>query len=295
MRLLEDLLPLIAIVGFSLFVVLALYFYGLWSARRGDTCARSKAREWPAHAPPLREVAQSIIAKSALPACLLQPRRELPIISPVTTILGDVRCGLPGEAWPTYGGAPMVGLCQLNLKESLFVPKILADLAFITVFMARGKESDWPIDYPFEGDKDREKWVVRAYGSLEGLVPYVKAPSPVFHPCAVEQSALQDPAPNHSGVVLRATLEQLGLDGAYVERIEEEIYDIEEEQGEIRWGSKIGGWPAPIQSDIERPLAFQLGSEGATGIHWIDAGCAYFWRSKLDDGNDRWSLEIEFY
>lgn len=255
---------------------------------------KSNEKEWPSQLPPLREVAQCIIEETALPACLLQPKRELPIRSPLTTILGDVRCGLPGETWPMYGGSPMVGLGQINLKESLFVPEILADLAFITVFMARGKEADWPIDFPIDGDKNREKWVVRAYRSLEGLVSYAEAPPPVFHPCAVVPEVFQDPAPNHFAAA-RATVEKLGLDGAYAEWIEEEICDIEEERGQIRWGTKIGGWPAPIQDDIERPLAFQLGSEGATGIHWIDAGCAYFWRSKSEVGKDSWSMEIEFY
>ena len=90
---------------------------------------------------------------------------------------------------------------------------------------------------------------------------------------------------------LHQVRDQYNLSEDWANLVQEEIFEIEED-GDIRWGTKLGGWPAPIQNPIEEPLTLQLGCENDVGLQWVDSGCVYLWRKPQDNS---WDLEIEFY
>jgi len=91
-----------------------------------------------------------------------RPKEDEPA-DPLGSWFGSIQVGLPGEEWPEYEGVPMLPLCQFRCEEISALPTTLKPLALICVFTAFvGEEALSP-----EG----ERWVVRTYESLEGLVP----------------------------------------------------------------------------------------------------------------------------
>lgn len=254
---------------------------------------RPGAPNRPPDLPPVDVIVQQLREKYDLPASLMLAAPSYRPEDPKASWLGRVVVGRPDEAWPSYQGQPMVGICQINLTEAPHVPDALKDLRLITVFMAAG-DKEWPIDFPLEEDSPGTRWVLRAYDALDELIPYPDAPAPprTIKPCAVRYKLISDHHPNSYEFE-----EVVEWRRQYPEKIVERIteaYDNQPGEAEEAYGSKVGGWPAPIQDPITRPIAFQLGCEEKVGLQWIDGGCVYFWRNRSDQENE-WNLELQFY
>lgn len=74
---------------------------------------------------------------------------------------GKVNLALSGEGWPQTDGKPMHALCQVNLTQLPFIPELLKDLEFITVFVG-------PADLP-NNSENGYNWCLRAYKKLSEL------------------------------------------------------------------------------------------------------------------------------
>jgi hypothetical protein len=106
----------------------------------------------------------------ARPACVAQVGGFRPPQDPLASWLGRVQVALPGEGWPTTNGAPVLALAQFNLHElPCRPPQALADTALLTLFLGPWQ---FPVDEP-----NRSNWALRAYPSLDGLVP-LEEPAP---------------------------------------------------------------------------------------------------------------------
>lgn len=199
---------------------------------------------------------------------------------------GGVPMGTPGEAWPTCERTdPRTGaisqenlffLGQMNLKDAPFVPEILRDLALISFF----------VDPAFaEGDK----CCVRAYKTLEELVPLVPPPNMAIHKaCAMVFEKAQD-TPCHSDPILQEDLS---------EEDEDKLADAH------LWHAKIGGFASPIQSypfefhphhSAQPAFCLQFLEIKCLQIDWIHSGAFYVARGRTRDHTNTWFCDIQFY
>jgi Domain of unknown function (DUF1963) len=228
----------------------------------------------------------------ARPVCVAQVGGFRPPQDPLASWLGRVRVALPGEGWPTTNGAPMLALAQINLRElPCPSPPALADLALLTLFLG-----PWqlPVDEP-----NGVNWTLRAYPSLDGLVPLVE-PTP---------ARAGDPKlRNGQDLTLRPfpIRWQERQDLPCRDNIPSELLDAWDVWSQDRGpteltsdGTKIGGWPYCVQSDVRwwtgrRPVedcqyVLQLGSEHKAGLSWRYEGLGYLARQPGRDA-DGWHL-----
>lgn len=248
---------------------------------------------WPADLPPLEEFARTAYQDSALTATLFIPDLSYNPSSPLASWIGNVIVGLPGEKWPEANGLPMIGVCQLNLSEAPYVPDSLKEFSLITFFVSRD-----PKDQEYEPPFEPGKWELRAYTPDQTLVPYDNPPPPYkrWKPLPMRPREMQNYFSNLGYMVYT---KHPGLSHHWTNKIDEYVEDVlrpemEEKQSlpsEPEYGTKLGGWPAPIQDDIDIPLAFQIGSEKDANMNWVDAGCIYVWRT--EDG--QWEVDCQFY
>src|ERR1700736_1147586 len=105
----------------------------------------------------------SLRKRLAKPASLIEVGGTRPPADPTVSWFGAVHLGAPGEEWPRWQGLPMAPIAQLNLREAPFVPAALNDIALLTVFAANVALSG--------GEPNGDGWRVRAYRTLDGLVP----------------------------------------------------------------------------------------------------------------------------
>jgi hypothetical protein len=215
------------------------------------------------------------LASFARPASRLVVGGFRPPADPRASWFGRVRLARPGEAWPEGPDGPMIPLCQLNLAEAPFRPPALEDVALVTIFMAGLEE--WP-----DGAPNGEGWRLRAYPSLEGLVE-VAAPAGLEgpKPFPVRYERIVD-YPCHDDLPAGA-----------------DFTDEDHDRHPNQSGSKLGGWPSLIQSEIfwapgnEHPASpayvFQIDSEEKAGWAWGDAGAGYFGRG-TGAHRDVWTL-----
>jgi len=185
-----------------------------------------------------------------------------PTKSPLASHFGLQPLALTDEDWPLYNGSPMLFVCQLNLTTAPSVPSLLADLQLITFFVE-----------PETCDMSRqngEGWCLRAYGSLDGLVPLDPPPdTPSFargFECRWEQAA--DSGSDPAG------------------------------------GTKIGGYLSEIQSEpwweleahpADPQFCLQIDSEEKVGLMWGDSGTVYLARGAAPGCQDRWFLDWQCY
>jgi uncharacterized protein YwqG len=202
---------------------------------------------------------------------------------PSASWFGRVRLALPGEVWPAHNEKPMLPLCQINCVELPHVPHALSDIALITVFITR---DDLPIDAP-NGDR----WELRAYKSLEGLVEVAGPESDgLIKPFPVRWEPCEADYPCQDDVPVELPAE-----------VDEKYYDLFENQRR----SKVGGWPSLIQSEIywapwnKHPASpeyvFQIDSEEKAGWMWGDTGTGYFGRGVTGAAKDEWALAWQCY
>ena len=104
-----------------------------------------------------------------------------PTGNPFASHFGLTPLGLPNQEWPTFFGAQGLSsgsrnqesknlffICQLNLSEVPYVPEILSDVKLLNVFV-----------HP--EFVDGEYFCIRAYKSLENLVPMNVPEDATFH------------------------------------------------------------------------------------------------------------------
>jgi len=206
-----------------------------------------------------------------------------PPSDPFASWIGKVNVALPGEDWPTSAGRPMMPLCQFNMAEVPFRPENLSDVAFLTVFI---DQNELPMDAP-----NGEGWLLRAYSSVAGLVPI--AP-PVnrgsIKPFPVRWELIEQDYPCWDDVSSMAMRPES----------HEEYYDHFHTQD----GTKLGGWPRLIQSEIfwaplnQHPAnpeyVFQIDCEEKAQWSWGDGGVGHFGRG-TGEARDVWTLEWQCY
>jgi Domain of unknown function (DUF1963) len=217
----------------------------------------------------------------ARPACVAQVGGFRPPQDPLASWFGRVRVALPGESWPTTDGAPMLALAQFNLRElPCRPPPALADVALLTLFLGPWQ---FPVDEP-----NGVNWALRAYSYLDDLVP------------------LAEPTPARAGdpklrkgqdLTLRPfpIRWQQRLDLPCRDDLPAELADAWD-----RWvkdrsateltgdGTKIGGWPYCIQSQVQWrtggglvgdcQYVLQVGSQHKAGLSWGSQGLGYLAR-----------------
>lgn len=268
---------------------------GLWDYIFGKRTAQPEggAFVWPAGLEPEEALVGRLAEQSMLPCAVCLPDAAVPQ-EDSGTLLGAVRVGRPGEAWPLWKGEPMAGICQLDLTAAPFVPPELEGFAFLALFFpvdARGE-----VMPPFTAGEPDE-FLIRLYRVGEPLVRYTapRADYDTFRPMAVRYQTCKEMHTNPEALWnLREShgLPQDVLDrlrARYQERFRATCGDS------LPWRTKLGGWPAPIQSDTERPITFQVGDdirEGEVGFSFGDGGCFSFW---YDREHDRWEALFECY
>ncbi len=206
-----------------------------------------------------------------------------PPADPFTSWFGKVNTALPGEDWPTGAGRPMMPLCQFNLAEVPFRPENLSDIAFLTMFI---DQEELPTD-----KANGDGWMLRAYPSLEGLVPIVPpADIGYLKPFPIRWELIEEDYPSWDDA---ATLD-------LPPEADENYHDLFETQQ----GTKVGGWPFTVQSKIfwapwnQHPAnpeyVLQIDSESKAAWSWGDAGFGYIGRG-TGAARDVWTLEWQCY
>ena len=184
---------------------------------------------------PLMEV-DEIRRKLARKASLMVVGGFRPPADPFASWFGRVRVALPDEAWPAHSEKPMLPLCQINCMELPYRPAAIADIAFISVFISQG---ELPYDTP-----NGEGWMLRNYPTLDHLVE-TREPDPggLIKPFPVRWNLCEEDYPCWEDVEI-----ELPPD------MEENYNDLCENQE----GSKVGGWPSLIQSEIFGHLGISI-------------------------------------
>jgi len=204
---------------------------------------------------------------------------------------GKVMLCLPGEEWPTCNGKPLNALCQINLTQLPYVPELLSDLEFITVFIS-------PENYPSD-DPNGVNWCLRSYKKIGDLIPLKQIET---------NSSIK--AFQMKGILIDE--DYPGWDDFSNIQFKDSELELPEEIEENYWdhfnnisGFKIGGWPTLIQSEIywapynQHPAnpeyVFQIDSTEKGNWIWGDNGVGYFGRGIKEGHKDEWALEWQCY
>lgn len=197
--------------------------------------------------------------------------------SPYTSWFGRVTLSQPGEDWPTWRGRPMAPLIQILVDELPFKPSGLADISIIQVYID-------PEDYGLDAENG-EGWLIKTFRSLSDLSP-------------VHQAPIQSSIKAFPGSWVRIdqdfpSYEDLPPD--FPDELDESYF----ENFEHNDGTKVGGWPTNIQSEIfwgplnrhpiEPEYLFQIDSEPKAGWAWGDGGVGYFGRG-TGRHRDKWAM-----
>ena len=196
------------------------------------------------------------------------------------------------EAWPSFEGRLMAGLAQLNVAESPITPPELAGLAFIAVWIAADDEGYLVVP---DGRKNGDGWAVRSYDTLDGLVEIQGRVLPGIRPRQLDWEVADD-YPGWEDLVDAVEFDR--LEGLLAGR------NSAEAVGATRSGTKLGGWPTLIQSEIfwapnnQHPATptycFQIGTEESVGLNLWDAGVLHIGLGQ-DNGHPVWVAESQCY
>lgn len=199
------------------------------------------------------------------------------------TCFGEVRLSLPGEAWPTHNGTPMFPLAQLNITQAGIQGGPLADRALITIYMSHEFQSS---DHTLSRPDGEAGFAVRSYPSVDGLVP-VDAPN-YESPLKPFECQWLDPVDDYANN---------DLAGDMVDTAEISVYDFYWHQTSAL--TKVGGWPATIQSEPwwmyqpdapEVDFALQIMREDKAG--WY---CDSLFLARGRDDPDLWAADVQMY
>ena len=238
------------------------------------------------------------IRKLARPASRLILTNDLRSTDPETTWFGRVTLGTPGEEWPIADGRLMWPLLQIVVKELPHRPAALDDLALIRVF----------VNPAYTGQSD------------SGGAYFCERKGVSGGPCLVRTSSKLERIeeivqPNHESSIRPAlgSWERIEMDYPSYDDLPADLpdslrgeYSDHLETGHIGThdGTKVGGWPFTVQSEIywapnnEHPhkpeYVFQIDSDYKRGWAWGDSGLAYFGRG-TGKHRDKWATEWQCY
>jgi uncharacterized protein YwqG len=200
-----------------------------------------------------------------------------PTFDPLASNFGTQPMGLADEVWPAWESKPLLFVCQLNLSTAPAVPPLLQDIKLITFFV---KE-----DHGILAEENGTDWCLRAYKSLDGLVP---TPAPLWTPkvkkgfeCRWEEC---EDHPNSDDPDL------VPVPG--VRRPRSNFENV------IR--TKAGGYASTLQSEpwwdlkahaCQPKYCFQVNSEEKAGFSWGDGGTAYIARGTAAACQEKWFLD----
>lgn len=214
-------------------------------------------------------------------ASVLQVGGFRPTFDPAACNFGMTPLGLPGEEWPTWESKPLLFVCQMNLTTAPAPPPLLADIQLITFFVN-----------PELGALHQENgadWRLRAYSSLESLVPIA---APLGAPKAKKGFECRweecEDHPNHDDPEM--------VISAGSRRPRTELENLAR--------TKIGGYASTIQSEPwwghtahpQNPkYCLQINSEEKAGLIWGDGGTIYIARGTKSDSRDQWFLDWQCF
>lgn len=211
-----------------------------------------------------------------------------PTNNPFASNIGIAPVGRPDETWPSTGGIPLPYICQINLADAPFLPEELKDIALITFFM--------DVDTYLKSDRAKDRWCIRAYQSLEGLVP-LEPPQGVasrkgfecrWTLCEADYPVYDDP-----GLIAPTEITNQQID---------EI--LENEQFNNIKRTKVGGWASNIQHApywgegarfVMPKYCLQIDSEAKANLNWVDNGTVYIARSRNMSTAEEWFIDLQFY
>ena len=210
-----------------------------------------------------------------------------PSNNPLASTFFLTSVGKPGEDWPVHNGEPLAYICQLNLTEAPYVPDMLKDIAILTFYIN--------VDQYLAGERSEGTWCIRAYSSLEGLVPLQppkgSTPRKGFE-CRWELQKEDYPVYDDP--------ELAPVPGVTEEKLEElledqELYNLKK--------TKIGGWASNIQhpqswncpDSAEPAFCLQINSEEKVRLNWVDSGTIYIARNMAKSEEPEWFLDLQFY
>ena len=183
----------------------------------------------------------------------------------------------------THKNTPMFPLLQLNVTEAGAQSGLLADCALITVFLSPDFQSLHHTQSVPEGEAG---FAVRTYTDLSRLVP-VNPPKfeTTVKPFECTWLDPVDDYPNHD------------LAGEIIDPMEVDIYEFDWCQTNEQ--TKLGGWPATIQSEpwwMYQPEAPEVGYvfqvSGVEKAHWY-CDSMFFARGRED--RSLWALDVQMF
>ena len=192
---------------------------------------------------------------------------------------GRITLGEPDEDWPRSKRRPMWPLLQIVVAELPVRPAALDGIALVRVYID-------PKFYKRDTDHG-QGWEVRASPTLEGLerIAEPKHGSKIW----ARRGRWELIEPDYP------TSDDLPAD--FPETMRDDYYDL---GCENQYGTKVGGWPSNIQSEIwwapwnKHPYnpeyVFQIDSD-EENVNWMwgDAGVGYSGRG-TGEHRDRWAM-----
>lgn len=197
--------------------------------------------------------------------------------NPIASWFGKVTLQHPDESWPVgQAGRLLWPLCQFVLAEAPYVPEHIRDLALIQVFVD-------PEDCVYT---DTPGWQIRTYEDVNSLIPLaIEPPSHQLKPLPIRWELVECDLPDR--------------DELPYPDFPTELYNKWLEQVEPTVGTKLGGWPAPVQNGVglhtrsgDEEYVFQIESESRANWNLVDSGVAYF---ACSPGGRNWVRSIQFY
>lgn len=204
------------------------------------------------------------MAKNSVRASIVTLGGFRPTRRPSATHFGFAPLVAPGEPWPVANdGTNLFFICQLNLTEAPFVPDIVRDVALITFFVSS--------DTGRLGEENGDGWVLRAYATIESLVPLA--------------------------IPVGCTFVR-GFECSWQEIVDRRKYD------EAAHRTKIGGYASEIQSapwwderghPSKPAFCLQIDSEEKIALAWGDRGTVYVARGTAPGCESQWFLDWQCY
>lgn len=266
----------------TLTLILAIAAYIGWRVKRANRAPDDQPGKPPASRD-YAALAARICALRPVRTTILMPDPTLPAGALTDTCVGGVRVLGRGESWPVNDdGEPLEALMQVNVAQIADPPAELQGVAFVAIFWDPAAIADeyCPIGH------------VREYTSLADLVPVTNAPPTELRPFPVRLMPMRDRA-NHEAT-LEVVTDYTEWTSEELDFLNEAMEEVEEAKGDISWQCKVGGWPASIQDDIDRPLTLQVGYDKIARINLADTGCLYLWRVRKGAGWE-WESDLQFY
>ncbi|MCX7567217.1 DUF1963 domain-containing protein [Sulfitobacter sp. F26169L] len=236
------------------------------------------------HGPLSEDVLRTALARPCAPLIFHRPAN----IDPFSTMFGTVRLARKDEVWPTYEGAPMWPLCQINLAQAPLRPEALSDLSLLTLFIAPEHAiTPTPIINTRKPDP-AATWALRSYATLGGLTI----------PTAPEHGSPLSPRLGEWGDV-RADFANHDMAGHVVDTNANDVYAYEWAQTVQQ--TKLGGWPATVQSEPwwayqktrdTWDYVIQIENEPKAGWQGWGDGAAYIARSRKRP--HLWAIDVQF-